>query len=63
MVDGSVQFVSKNIDTGDLSAAPPILTTEDSTQPLSPCGVWGAMGVARMDATAKSKIQAALRQL
>lgn len=60
MVDGSVQFVSENIDTGDLSAGPPILTSEDAPQPLSPYGVWGAMGVARMDATAKSKIQATL---
>ena len=63
MVDGSVQFVSENIDTGDLSAAPPILTSEASTQPLSPYGVWGAMGVARMHATAKSKPRAALRSL
>ena len=59
MVDGSVQFVSENIDTGDLSAGPPILTSAEAAQPLSPYGVWGAMGVARMDA-AKSKSQATL---
>jgi prepilin-type N-terminal cleavage/methylation domain-containing protein/prepilin-type processing-associated H-X9-DG protein len=40
MVDGSVQFISENIDTGNVSApAPP----SNSSGP-SPYGVWGALG-------------------
>ena len=37
MVDGSVQFVSSNIDTGDLTATNPIAGG-------SPYGTWGAIG-------------------
>ncbi len=39
MADGSTQFISENIDTGNLSATPP---GADSSK--SPYGVWGAMG-------------------
>jgi prepilin-type N-terminal cleavage/methylation domain-containing protein/prepilin-type processing-associated H-X9-DG protein len=38
MADGSTQFVSETIDTGDLTAPQPV-----SGQP-SPYGVWGALG-------------------
>lgn len=37
MADGSVRFISESIDTGDLSAAPPV-------SGRSPYGVWGALG-------------------
>lgn len=37
LVDGSVHFISENIDTGDLTL-PPVV------QGLSPYGVWGALG-------------------
>jgi prepilin-type processing-associated H-X9-DG protein len=43
MADGSVHFVSQNIDTGNLSLAAPASTGGG----LSPYGVWGAMGTAR----------------
>jgi len=39
MADGSVRFVSATIDTGNLSATPPV-----SGAGQSPYGVWGAMG-------------------
>ncbi len=43
--DGSVCFVSDDIDTGDLSAAPVNLdTTTGNTAIPSPYGVWGASG-------------------
>ena len=37
LVDGSVHFISQNIDTGNLNAA-------EVTSGLSPYGVWGALG-------------------
>ena len=37
LADGSVHFISANIDTGNLSL-PPV------TSGISPCGVWGALG-------------------
>jgi prepilin-type processing-associated H-X9-DG protein len=40
MADGSVDFISETIDTGDLSATEP----ETTGQLESPYGVWGAMG-------------------
>lgn len=40
MGDGSVQYVTNDIDTGDLSQSP--LTAEETGE--SPFGVWGAMG-------------------
>lgn len=40
MADGSVRFVSENIDTRDISVVPPL---ENSNVP-SPYGVWGALG-------------------
>jgi prepilin-type N-terminal cleavage/methylation domain-containing protein len=43
MADGSVHFVSQNIDTGNLGAVAPTATGGG----LSPYGVWGAMGSAR----------------
>ena len=39
MADGGVRFISENIDTGDLTAAPPGRVTTPS-----PFGVWGALG-------------------
>jgi hypothetical protein len=39
MADGAVRFITDNIDTGNLSVAPP---TENGV--ASPYGVWGAMG-------------------
>ena len=39
MVDGSVQFISENIDCGNQSAVPPGRVTTPS-----PYGVWGALG-------------------
>ena len=39
LVDGSVHFISENIDTGNLAAPVP-------TGGPSPYGVWGAMGTA-----------------
>lgn len=43
MIDGSVRFVSSNIDAGNLAAAPPPATGGG----LSPYGVWGGLGSAR----------------
>ncbi len=45
-IDGSIHFISDNIDTGESTRAPP--TTEQfSQQPTpSPFGVWGALGTA-----------------
>lgn len=40
MADGTVRFVSDNIDTGNLSAASPA----QNGSGLSPYGVWGALG-------------------
>lgn len=40
MGDGSVQFITNDIDTGDLAHSPP--TLEETGE--SPFGVWGAMG-------------------
>jgi prepilin-type N-terminal cleavage/methylation domain-containing protein len=40
LVDGSVQFISNNIDTGNLSAVSPLSTSNER----SPYGVWGALG-------------------
>jgi hypothetical protein len=40
MADGSVRFVSSNIDTGNLAVPAPAAT---SGVP-SPFGVWGALG-------------------
>jgi prepilin-type N-terminal cleavage/methylation domain-containing protein/prepilin-type processing-associated H-X9-DG protein len=40
MVDGSVHFVSENIDTGNLSFPPPPVNGNGP----SPYGVWGALG-------------------
>jgi hypothetical protein len=40
MTDGAVKFVSENIDSGNLSAAGPAVTSSG----LSPYGVWGALG-------------------
>jgi len=40
MGDGSVRFISENINTGDLSQAPP---TYNAGTP-SPFGVWGGLG-------------------
>lgn len=40
MVDGSVRFISENIDTGDLTTQPP----QPSDGIPSPFGVWGALG-------------------
>jgi prepilin-type N-terminal cleavage/methylation domain-containing protein len=43
MIDGSVRFVSSNIDAGNLAAVPPLATGGG----LSPFGVWGGLGTAR----------------
>lgn len=40
MVDGSVQFISDNVDTGNLAAAAPL----SNSSGRSPYGVWGALG-------------------
>ncbi|MCA9194164.1 MAG: DUF1559 domain-containing protein [Planctomycetales bacterium] len=40
MADGSVQFISDNIDSGNQAAIAPLATTGG----LSPYGVWGALG-------------------
>lgn len=40
MADGSVQFISENIDTGNLGVVAPLETFGG----ISPYGVWGAMG-------------------
>lgn len=40
MVDGSVHFISNNIDTGNLAAAPQAANSSGR----SPYGVWGALG-------------------
>lgn len=40
MADGAVRFISENIDTGNLAAASPGLTSNAA----SPYGVWGALG-------------------
>lgn len=40
MGDGSVQFISNNIDTGNLSAVSPLSTSSER----SPYGIWGALG-------------------
>jgi hypothetical protein len=39
MCDGTVRFVSENIDTGNITAVPPVRATTPS-----PYGVWGALG-------------------
>ena len=43
MVDGSVHFISENIDTGNLTLPMPEAVTWGNP---SPYGVWGAMGTA-----------------
>ncbi|HSG73334.1 MAG TPA: DUF1559 domain-containing protein [Planctomycetaceae bacterium] len=40
MVDGSVHFISNNIDTGNLAATSPLSTSNER----SPYGIWGALG-------------------
>ena len=40
MADGSVQFISENIDTGNLGVVAPLETGGG----ISPYGVWGALG-------------------
>jgi prepilin-type N-terminal cleavage/methylation domain-containing protein/prepilin-type processing-associated H-X9-DG protein len=46
MVDGSVRFVSENIDTGNLTVAPP-----GTGGGASPYGVWGALGTRNQNET------------
>jgi prepilin-type N-terminal cleavage/methylation domain-containing protein len=43
MIDGSVRFVSSNIDAGNAAAVPPTA----NSGVLSPFGVWGGLGTAR----------------
>ncbi|MCC9606915.1 DUF1559 domain-containing protein [Blastopirellula sp. JC732] len=44
LADGSVRFITSDIDTGDLTK--PTLTVEQMSQPnvASPFGIWGALG-------------------
>lgn len=44
LVDGSVRFISENIDTGNQSAVPPDISGFSGK---SPYGVWGALGTIR----------------
>lgn len=46
MMDGSVQFISEEIDCGDLTAPPPRFDDGlgDPNRRKSPYGVWGALG-------------------
>lgn len=44
MADGSLRFVSRSIDTGDLSAPPFRPDDSDRKKLQTPYGVWGAMG-------------------
>jgi len=40
MADGSVRFISDNIDTGNLAVPAPLATAGGP----SPYGIWGALG-------------------
>jgi prepilin-type processing-associated H-X9-DG protein len=46
MMDGSVQFISDSIDTGDLTKPVPDSESDEEASP-SPYGVWGALGTAQ----------------
>ncbi|MFN3149487.1 DUF1559 domain-containing protein [Bremerella sp.] len=43
-VDGSVQFISEEVDVGDSAAAPPTAGQYTTKTIASPYGVWGALG-------------------
>lgn len=46
MADGSIQFISSNIDCGDVSRCPPEESDYAINSVRSPFGVWGALGSA-----------------